>query len=181
MGMGAELIAQRYARALVRHTGTDLSQCREVFDCFEVLEELFSFPEAMKTLASPVMPQGLKEEILDYALQQTAAGPLLRSFVMTVLEQGRVRILPQIGMAFYSLVLEANGKQIAVVSSASTLGAEESELIAATLSGLMHKKVEVESVVDESLLGGFIIRIGHTVLDLSLRSKLDELTSNVAL
>ncbi|MEX2353907.1 MAG: F0F1 ATP synthase subunit delta, partial [Gammaproteobacteria bacterium] len=51
------------------------------------------------------------------------------------------------------------------------------------ISGMMTKrlgkKINITSVVDESLIGGMIIRAGDSVIDVSLRGRLDELRSNL--
>jgi len=178
--MSTEIISFRYAKALIKLTGHDLETCAPVFRCFETLEELFAEPHASKVLKSPAMPEELKKSLLDYALNLEGADQLMKNFVYTVLEHGRVAFLPDIGKAFVRLVREANGRVTATVISAIELVDEDKSVIEKELGALLKKDIEMATEVDESLLGGFVVKVGHSQLDLSLKSKLDALT-NVAL
>ena len=179
--MSAGIIADRYARALISLTDTGLERCQQVFQCFDAIVELFANQEALKVLKSPAMPDELKKDLLSYALNQSNADDLMRHFVFTVLDQGRVSCLPEIAASFRRMVREANGTYVARVTSAVAMDTQEQDVIGRELGSLLKKEIEVESFVDEDLLGGFIVQVGNSMLDLSLKSKLDELTSNVAL
>lgn len=179
--MSAGIIADRYARALTSHTGTSLERCQPVFQSFDAIQELFSNQEAHKVLKSPAMPYELKKDLLSYALKEANSDDLMQHFVFTVLEQGRVSCLPEIARSFRRIVREANGRYVAKVTSAVAMDPQEQGVIGRELGSLLNKEIEVESFVDEDLLGGFIVQVGNSMLDLSLKSKLDELTSNVAL
>ena len=179
--MSSGVIAIRYARALARLTGHDFGKTRPFTESFRSVASLFSHKDAEKILKSPVMPEDLKKSLLDHALEAAEAPELMKRFVATVLDQGREPLLPEIGEAFEQLIREANGKYRAQVTSATPLNAEEESVMGRELSALFNKEIDVESDVDQNLLGGFVVKVGHSQLDLSLKSKLDALTSNAAL
>lgn len=179
--IGTGVIARRYARALSKHTGTDVSRCLNIFESFNVIGELFSHGSASKILKSLSMPEALKRDLLEYVLRQVNAEPLMKDFVWTVLSQGRVQYLPEIGKIFTEMILEANDQLTAVITAAIPLDSADVEDIKNQLSKIFQKNITVKLIVDEDLLGGFIVRVGHSQLDLSLKSRLDDLTSNIAL
>jgi len=60
----------------------------------------------------------------------------------------------------------------ATVTSAAPLSAEKKERLEASLSGMTGKNVQVETVVDPSIIGGIVTRIDSTVYDGSIRMQL---------
>ena len=65
------------------------------------------------------------------------------------------------------------------VVSAFPLSDEQSAVIARALTAKYAKEVNLTSIVDQSLLGGAIIRAGDTVIDGSVRGKLDKLAESL--
>lgn len=178
--MSVPIIAMRYAKAFAALTGVG-SEGEKQLKALQAVIELFAQPGAAKILKSPVMPLDLKNTLLTYALKQAQAEKLAYEFVATVVEEGRVALLPEIIRAFGTLLGEASGQVKAKLTVACPLNDAELEAIRRQLSSLVHKQVEVHAEVNAEILGGFIARIGHLLIDLSLRTKLEAFTSNAAL
>jgi F-type H+-transporting ATPase subunit delta len=73
------------------------------------------------------------------------------------------------------LLREKKGELLAEVTSAVVLKASQKKAIEASLKSSLGKKVEIDVKVDERLLGGLVIRLGSTMLDASVSSKLERL------
>lgn len=89
----------------------------------------------------------------------------------------RLPLLPEIAGLFDELRFEAERVVRAKVTSAATLGDGELETIKAALRKRFGREVEVETAIDESLIGGALIDAGDVVIDGSVRGKLERLQS----
>jgi ATP synthase F1 delta subunit len=77
---------------------------------------------------------------------------------------------------FEELLLERNNTVKATVTSVVALTEADLASVSAKIEEIVGKKVLVEQVVDTSILGGLVVRVGNNILDLSLRNKLDTMT-----
>ncbi len=76
----------------------------------------------------------------------------------------------------YSVLFDAhNGKETAQVTTAVPLTKDLENKVLAKVKQLTNKTVELESIVDESILGGFILRVGDKQFDASISNKLNKL------
>lgn len=89
----------------------------------------------------------------------------------------RLPLLPEIAGLFDELRFEAERVVRAKVTSAATLADAELETIKAALRKRFGREVEVETAIDESLIGGALIDAGDVVIDGSVRGKLERLQS----
>lgn len=178
--MTTRRVARRYARGLFTLDEGKLGQARTHAQMLGVIKELFDERDAGKILRSPVMPPELKRELLTYGLQKAQADQLVTNLVNAMLEAGRVDVLPDVAAAFQELIDEAEGIAKAEVVSAVQLNAADIEAIGASIGRILKKRVEIQPVVDPSLLGGFVARIGNYRIDMSLKTKLDGLAQAAA-
>lgn len=179
--MGSEIIARKYAKAFLQITGNSLSNRARYKESFNVIKELFATDEISSLLYSYVMPQDLKKSLFEYAFDKGNAPKELRDFILTLVEAKRVHILPELLYLYDDMLCEVNGLVIASVTSSCVLSSQELSEIKAQMESLLKKEVSLKTRVDKSLLGGVCIQYGHTLIDLSLRHKLDLLTAQVAL
>jgi F-type H+-transporting ATPase subunit delta len=89
-------------------------------------------------------------------------------------------LIPEVIAAFHEVVRQRQGIAEAVVSSAVELSAAQKKEMAATLARLTGKKIEAKYALDPALLGGAVVRIGDTIYDGSLRSRLNEMRARLA-
>lgn len=171
-------VARRYAKALFALSGKDLAEAKKQRDSLYSLKALFEIAGSGRVLRSPVMPVDLKKSLLDYGLKQTDASEAVKKTVDTVLESGRVELLPDVADAFSDFIDEAEGVARAQIESAVPLQESDLKAISAKLGTVLNKNVDVTGVVDPSLLGGFVARVGNYRIDMSLKSKLEGLASN---
>lgn len=109
---------------------------------------------------------------IDAALPQKAL-PEVRNFLLLLAREGALEELSAIIGAFESYSSAASGVLEAEVTSAIELSASQRERVSADLRQRYGAELEISFTVDESLIGGLIIRVGDQVLDNSLRSRLN--------
>jgi F-type H+-transporting ATPase subunit delta len=131
-------------------------------------------PELTDALSDPRVPGDRKEAILA-DLVEGKASPLTVSFIRFVAGLGRSREIPQIADAFVARAAESRNKAVAEVRAALPLDAETLRRLEEALGKATGKTIDVKLVVDPSVVGGVVATIGDTVIDGSIRHRLDSL------
>lgn len=99
------------------------------------------------------------------------------NFLKLLLENGRVSVLPEIATHFETRKAEIENSVDATVTSAATLSGEQIAEIATALKSRLGREVNIETEIDENLIGGAVIRAGDVVIDGSLRARLEGLAN----
>ena len=99
------------------------------------------------------------------------------NFLKLLLEYGRIAVLPEIAEHFEALKAALENKVDAVVTSAAKLDQNQIDEIAAALKKRLGCDVNIETEIDENLIGGAVIRAGDVVIDGSLRARLEGLAN----
>lgn len=102
-----------------------------------------------------------------------------RRFVQVLAGNKRLPLLPEIQAQFEALRAEEQATLDVTVTSAYPLSEQELERLKSALSSRFDREVSMVSDVDASLIGGAIIRAGDTVIDGSLKGKLDKLAETI--
>lgn len=103
------------------------------------------------------------------------AKELAHTIIQFLQSHGAIMELPDVLTelnAYYDAHIRRNN--VAVVKTTQQLSAEEETAIRQELPEIFGRELDVEVVLDESLLGGFTIQVGDIVIDRSLKSKLAE-------
>ncbi len=140
---------------------------------------------AARVAADPAVAALLGDPELERAnavtlLAPDDAGTVFRDFLALLADNRRLQLLPEIAGLYEELRAEAERIVKAKVTSATALPAGELDGIRAALKKRFGREVEVETAIDESLIGGAVIAAGDTVIDGSLRGKLARLQSTLA-
>ena len=99
------------------------------------------------------------------------------NFLKLLLENGRIAVLPEISTHFEALKAKVENSVDAVVTSAAPLNAEQEKEIASSLRERLGREVRITTEIDETLIGGAVIRAGDVVIDGSLRARLEGLAN----
>ena len=151
----------------------------------DIQDELFRFArtfegsdELRSALTDPSLPSdrrvGIVEDLLGGKALQTSAA--LASFVVAA---GRAGELPAIIDRFVELAAAEQRRAVAEVRSAIELTPEQTERLREALNRATGKDVEVKVVVDPSVLGGVVARVGDLVIDGSVRHRLEQLREQI--
>ena len=103
-----------------------------------------------------------------------------RNFVKVVGEYGRFALLPDISQRFAEERAAREGRNRVHVTSAFKLSKPQRKTIAAAMEKRLGSKVTLDCVVDDTLIGGVVIRAGDLVIDASLRGRLEQLAQTLA-
>lgn len=130
-------------------------------------------PQVAALLGNPKLTQADAATLL----AADGAGEAFGNFLGLLFDNRRLALLPEISGMYDALRFEAERVVKAKVTSAAALPAAELETIKAALRKRFGREVEVESAIDEALIGGAVIDAGDVVIDGSLRGKLGRLQS----
>ena len=103
-----------------------------------------------------------------------------RNFVRILVESGRLAVARQISVLYEELKAEAEGIAGVEVISAYPLEDGQREQIKQVMAKRLGKKIVITTHVDQSLIGGAIIRAGDSVIDASLKGRLQQLSHIIA-
>jgi len=90
-------------------------------------------------------------------------------------------LFPKLNNISASLFDELNGKELATVTTAVPMTKELESKVLKKVKELTHKEVTLENIVDESILGGFILRVGDKQYNASISNKLSKLKKEFTL
>jgi len=173
-----EEIARVYAEALFRAAKEEgkLDLVREQLAQFA--EALDSSREMQLFFFSPYFSSTEKAEGLRKALED--AEPELLNFLELLCEKHRMPVIFRIRRKFEELWAKENKRLGVIVTSAVELDPSVAEKIGEEIEKQTGQKVELESRVDDDILGGLVLQVGNMVLDASLRNRLEKLRKYVA-
>lgn len=100
-----------------------------------------------------------------------------KNMISLMADNGRLKLLPEVNAQFESLRAQAEGKVDAQVISAYALSAEQEKVITSALKNKLGRDVTITASTDKSLIGGVIIKAGDTIIDGSMKSQLEALTT----
>jgi len=173
--MSANRAATRYAKALYLSAEGKLDEALADQVHIEEILPLFTSPEVGRVLKSPVVPNSIKSDVLKYALEKSGASKRLHAFIQVLIEARRINLLPEIAVVFEAILDQVQGKAHVDLEAASSLPDTELSMIQKTLEKVLGKKVTLTQQVLPDLLGGFVVRSGHLVVDMSLKTKLEQI------
>jgi F-type H+-transporting ATPase subunit delta len=153
---------------------TSVKQLADFGEAFAESGELRNF------LSSPAVDLQAKHRVIEKIVARQGAGRIVRNFVFVILDHHRAHLLPEIIAAVQEVVRQRQGIAEAKISSAVELSSTQKTDLAKTLSRLTGKKIEPKYSLDPALLGGAIARVGDTIYDGSLRSRLAEMRTRLA-
>ena len=136
--------------------------------------------ELRNFLSSPAVTKEAKHRVIEKLLARVGSSKILRNFLLVVVDHQRTHFLPEIVAAFQQVIRQRQGITEAQVSSAVELNAPQKAELESTLERLTGKRVEAKFSLEPELLGGAVVRVGDTVYDGSLRSRLNELRARLA-
>ena len=174
--MAQKVSGKRYAQAMF-----ELALREEQTEAWstelEMAASALQDPDFNAFLKHADVPVEQKTRSVDTVLNELH--PLVRNTMQVLVARGLVDLASDIHESYTGLLDQHLGRQRIEVTSAVDLDQAEVDRIAAFVSGLIRKEVVVSTQVDESILGGVVIRIGDQLLDGSTRSRLEMLRTRL--
>jgi F-type H+-transporting ATPase subunit delta len=167
-----------YARAILDLATAEGDLERVEREFLAVGQALEKSEELRATLTDPVLPVDRKHAVIDQLIGARAS-VLTIGLVQFMVGQGRSSEIPSIAKAFVEKAAELRDMAVAEVRSAVTLDDETIARLATSLGKATGKRVEVKVIVDESVVGGIVARIGDVVIDGTVAHAMGELRQAV--
>ena len=172
---------------LVRGYATALVAAATAEGDLAALEDaLFAFAKALEkqtkvrdALLDPALPIERKRGLVRDLVGDRAHGRAA-SMIAFVVEQGRARELPAILEAFAEASAASRDEVLAEVRTAVPLAKAQRDRLVTALGKAMGRSVDVKVVVDPTVVGGVVARVGDEVFDGSVRARLDEVRERMA-
>lgn len=172
-------VAQHYADALaevaIEQKNAEVVR-REFGDFLALLSES---AQLGIVLGSPAVSRANKHGVAQALVERMGASRTLRNFLFVVIDQRRVRLLPEIQQAFETQLDHLEGIARADVRSARTLSDREKKQLRAALERLSGRRVEADYQTDPALIAGAVVRVGSTIYDGSVRTQLERLRARL--
>ena len=147
----------------------------------DVEDELFRFSQTLQgndelrdALTDARIPAARRQQIVEDLLGGKASSTTV-ALVSMVVGTGRARDLPSIIERLVEMSAAEANKEVAEVRSAVPLTEDQRDRLAKALEDATGKRIEIKVVVDPSVLGGIVAQVGDTVIDGSVRRRLDQL------
>jgi F-type H+-transporting ATPase subunit delta len=173
-----EQLAQVYSRAL-------FGVARERGKLDELREQLGQFADALhdnRELAvfffSPYFSTKEKQQALSRALQ--GADPVFENFLSLLIENHRMPVIFRIRQEYERLWEEENRTLPVEITSAIELDQATTDSLGAKIGQRAGRKVKLSAHVDPEIIGGIVVRVGNSILDASIRTRLEQLRRQVA-
>ncbi|MHA6264914.1 F0F1 ATP synthase subunit delta [Arenibacterium sp. CAU 1754] len=168
-------IAERYATAIF-----EIAQENKNLDGLEAsvkdLAVALDESDDLRTLIqSPLISRDQQGAAITAVAEKMDLAPVMRKTLGLMAEKRRLFVVPHLLRALRELLAEERNEVTAEVVSAKALTKAQTEKLAATLTANVGKSVTINATVDESLIGGLIVKVGSKMIDTSIRSKLNSL------
>jgi len=176
--MASDPLVKSYAEALFQ-----VARAEEMLDRVE--EELTRLSKSLESNAElreflstvQISPDGKKSALSQIFGEKIS--PIALHWINMVVDQGRQRRLPAIIEAFLTLAQEAREKVTAEVITSIPLSEDLAKRLEQELAKITKKRVFLKPMVDDSILGGVIVKIENKVIDGSVRHRLEEIKNEM--
>jgi F-type H+-transporting ATPase subunit delta len=173
-----EEIAAVYARSLF-----EVASEQDKLD--DVRDQLGAFADALNETRelqvfffSPYFSTQEKEDGLERAVSDV--DPVVMNFLNLLIEKHRMPVIFRIRGAYDALWEEENKLLPVEITSAVELDERTVKQLGDRISEQTGRKVDLSSHVEPDILGGIVVRVGNSVLDASIRNRLEQLRKQVA-
>lgn len=165
-------IAARYATALFdlsKEEGalTQLEQDAEAIDA-----ALSASADLRDLITSPIIKREEQAKAMAAIAEKMGLSALFANTLALMASNRRLFVLPQLVADLRARIANEKGEVTAEVTSAAALSSEQAAKLAETLKARVGKVVKLKTAVDESLIGGIVVKLGSTMIDTSIKSKL---------
>ena len=168
-----------YAAALFEVARVEGSLSAVEDELFRFARTLESSDELRTTLTDAAIPVERRLGIINDLLGERAS-PVTTNLISFVVGAGRSRDLPAIIDRLVERAASERERVVAEVRSAIPLSDEQRDRLAQSLGRATGRQVEVRVIIDPDVIGGVVAQVGDTVIDGSVRARLDQLREAIA-
>lgn len=171
--MSESRAAIRYAKAIL-----DLAVDNKATDAVEkdmrsIVGTISESKELRDMLASPVISNTAKKEALHKIFKGSNA--ISEGLTTMLVDNKRVAILNEVALKYIILNEQLKGKDVAFLTTAVPMNAALEKKVLKQVTSITGKEVTIENKIDESIIGGFVLRVGDLQYDASIANKLNNI------
>ncbi len=168
-------IAERYATAIfeIAQENNDLDGLENSIN--DLGAALAESADLRTLIQSPLISRADQEAAIIAVADKMGLAPVMKNALALMAEKRRLFVVPQLIAALRAKLAEARNEVTADVVTAKPLTKAQTEKLAKVLSERVGKTVNVNTTVDENLIGGLVVKVGSKMIDTSIRSKLNSL------
>jgi len=163
--------ASKYAKALLRNVGMDKAG-QAIAELSSVNDLMVRSREFGSLLANPRFTAEERTGVIKALADRLTLSDSTVKFVLYLAEVGVISGIAEILRIATSLYLERQRKARAVVMSPIEISKDREGSLKASLKRITDRDVDLEYVIDPSLLGGILVKVGSTMYDTSIRGQL---------
>ncbi|WP_296382420.1 ATP synthase F1 subunit delta [Winogradskyella sp.] len=171
--MSGSRAAIRYAKAVLSLATDQKSADAVNGDMKSITNAIAQSEDLNQMLQSPVVRSSDKKAVLTSIFKD--ANVATTNLIDTLISNKRLALLNDVAASYTQLYDQMRGSQVATVTTAVPLSDDLKTKVLAKVKELTGKEAEVENIIDESILGGFILRVGDIQYNASIANKLDKL------
>lgn len=172
-------IAERYATA-VYDLAREANQVDAIEGDLTALEAALNDSDDFRRLTtSPLYTREEQEQAIKVLAEKMGLTKTMANTLQLMAQKRRLFALPALVKALRETIAEAKGEITAEVTTAKALTKTQSDKLAKSLTASTGKKVSLHATVDESLIGGLVVKVGSKMIDTSIRSKLQALQNTM--
>ena len=165
--------AIRYAKAVLDLAVEKKATSAVEKDMRSIVATVSDSKELRNMLASPIIKGETKKEALAAIFKGSNA--ITSGLIDTLTSNKRIAILNEVALKYIILNEDLKGEGVAFVTTAVPLTAELEKKVKKQVAQLNGNKFTVENIVDKSIIGGFVLRVGDLQYDASISNKLNNL------
>ncbi len=168
-------IASRYATAvfeLAKEAGKVSDVENDIDALAAALEASADFREL---ISSPIYSREQQQRGIVAISEKMGLGDIMTKTLGLMAEKRRLFVLPQLIGAVRHLIAQEKGEVTAEVRTAKKLTKTQEAKLAAALKNAVGKDVNIDATVDESLIGGLVVKVGSKMIDTSIAARLSNL------
>lgn len=174
-----DIIANRYAEALFQLSEEENITEEIHSQLQEVVGLVKSNKDLENVLKSPLVSKSEKVDLIE-KIFSNQVNKHLKNFLKILIEKGRITSLKSIELTFKQLLNDKNNVIEGTVISAIPMEQRKIKELEDKLSKKYNKNVTLENKVDESILGGVLVRLGNTQIDGSVKTQLNNIKDQLS-
>jgi len=174
--MSGLALAGRYAKALFELAAKDSSSDKVEADLLQLMNTVNDSPNLKAALKNPSLSKKSMSKLMSDLLKKLGASSLATTFIMVVVQNGRIKYLSEIVSAYSTLMMKGRGEELAYVTTATPLKTAQIQEVEKAIGTALGSRIKAVVSVNDEVLGGIIVRIGSKMLDASISGQLGKLS-----
>ncbi len=171
--------AKRYAKALLLSCNSNDSKVKKVSNDFDDFIKTYNKLNELKLFfQTPLINPLKKKKILFEILKKINLCENFSNFLITLANNGKLFLLKNVFIEFNSLLDEKNGVIEVTITTIDSIEKNIQNKIQSSLEKTLNCKIKLREIIDESIIGGIILKVNSIMIDNSIKNKLQDYNFN---